>query len=169
MYAKVESGSVTNYPYTFLDLRSDNRNVSFPAFALQDADIRAAYNVVEVQATAHANLKGYNYVEGTPVKDGDVWKQVWAETAKNAADLDASEITATALPETEGKEYDEGTPELGGDKIWRQTWVARDRDYRENRLAEYGDINEQLEYIVENGIAAFITKQEAVKAKWPKS
>ena len=42
MYAKVESGTVTKFPYTMNDLKTDNRNVSFPAGALQDADIRAA-------------------------------------------------------------------------------------------------------------------------------
>ena len=168
MYAKVESGTVTKFPYTMNDLKTDNRNVSFPAGALQDADIRAAYNVEEVTEVAPANLPGHFYTEGTPAKDGSEWKQVWVETAKNVADLADDEITAVEMPVKEGKEYTEGTPELGGDKIWRQTWVESDRDYRENRLAEYGDINEQLEYIVENGIDAFITKQEAVKAKWPK-
>ncbi|RLI63286.1 MAG: hypothetical protein DRO67_05970, partial [Candidatus Asgardarchaeum californiense] len=33
----------------------------------------------------------------------------------------------------------------------------------ENRIEEYGSPAEQLEYIVENGIEAFIAKQEAVK------
>jgi hypothetical protein len=168
MYAKVESGSVTKFPYSFNDLRVDNSNVSFPATALQDADTRAAYNVEEVQDVAHANLPGYNYTLATPVFDGGVWKQVWTETAKNAADLEDSEITAVTMPEADGKNYALGTPALDG-KVWKQTWVESDRSYTENRLAEYGDINEQLEYIVENGLDAFITKQEAVKTKWPKS
>ena len=168
MYAKVESGSVTKFPYSFNDLRVDNSNVSFPATALQDADIRAAYNVEEVTEVAPANLPGHLYTRGTPVQVSGVWTEVWVETAKNAADLEDNEITAVTMPEAEGKSYALGTPALGGDKVWRQTWVESDRSYTENRLADYGDINEQLEYIVENGLDAFITKQEAVKTKWPK-
>lgn len=37
------------------------------------------------------------------------------------------------------------------------------------RVAEYGTIEQQLEYIVENGIDAFITQQKAIKEKYPKS
>jgi len=38
----------------------------------------------------------------------------------------------------------------------------------EKRKNEYGTIEEQLEYIVENGLEAFITRQNAIKAKYPK-
>lgn len=38
----------------------------------------------------------------------------------------------------------------------------------EKRIAEYGTAEQQLEYIVENGIDAFITKQKAVKTKYAK-
>ena len=37
-----------------------------------------------------------------------------------------------------------------------------------NRKKEYGSEAEQLEYIVENGVSAFIDKQNAVKIKYPK-
>ena len=37
-----------------------------------------------------------------------------------------------------------------------------------NRIKEYGSEAEQLEYIVENGVSAFIDKQNAVKIKYPK-
>tara|TARA_R110000823_G_C15815851_1_gene488760 strand:+ start:648 stop:965 length:318 start_codon:yes stop_codon:yes gene_type:complete len=36
------------------------------------------------------------------------------------------------------------------------------------RQAEYGSIKTQLEFIVEKGIDAFITRQNAVKLKYPK-
>ncbi len=42
------------------------------------------------------------------------------------------------------------------------------KTYVEKRLEEYGSEKEQLEYIVENGIEAFIAKQEAIKTKFPK-
>ena len=37
-----------------------------------------------------------------------------------------------------------------------------------NRQKEYGSIAEQLEYIVEHGVSAFIEKQIAIKTKFPK-
>ena len=37
-----------------------------------------------------------------------------------------------------------------------------------NRIKEYGSEAEQLEYIVEKGVSAFIDKQNAVKIKHPK-
>lgn len=42
------------------------------------------------------------------------------------------------------------------------------KTYVEKRLEEYGSTAEQLEYIVENGIEAFIAKQKAIKTKFPK-
>ena len=37
------------------------------------------------------------------------------------------------------------------------------------RIKEYGSTAEQLEYIVENGVDAFITKQNQIKTENPKS
>ena len=39
----------------------------------------------------------------------------------------------------------------------------------EKRIKEYGAPEDQLEYIVENGVDAFITRQDAIKTKYPKS
>lgn len=38
----------------------------------------------------------------------------------------------------------------------------------QKRRDEYGTVQEQLEFIVENGIEVFIAKQQAIKAKYPK-
>ena len=40
--------------------------------------------------------------------------------------------------------------------------------YKRKRKLEYGSIEEQLEYIVENGLDAFITKKNGIKDKYPK-
>ena len=37
-----------------------------------------------------------------------------------------------------------------------------------NRQKEYGTTIQQLEYIVEHGVSAFIEKQNAIKTKFPK-
>ena len=40
--------------------------------------------------------------------------------------------------------------------------------YIRKRQKEYGTVEEQLEYIVENGLDAFISKQNGIKSKYPK-
>ena len=40
--------------------------------------------------------------------------------------------------------------------------------YKRKRQKEYGSTEEQFEYIVENGLDAFITKQNGIKSKYPK-
>ena len=49
------------------------------------------------------------------------------------------------------------------DKNKRYGW-----NYKRKRKLEYGSIEEQIEYIVENGLDAFISKQNAIKSKYPK-
>lgn len=41
--------------------------------------------------------------------------------------------------------------------------------YIDLRLAAYGSVPEQLEYIVEHGLDDFITRQQAIKDQYPKS
>ena len=40
--------------------------------------------------------------------------------------------------------------------------------YKRKRQKEYGSMAEQLEYIVEIGLDAFISKQNGIKSKYPK-
>jgi len=40
--------------------------------------------------------------------------------------------------------------------------------YKRKRQKEYGTVEEQIEYIVENGLDAFISKQNGIKSKYPK-
>ena len=42
-------------------------------------------------------------------------------------------------------------------------------DVINNRIKEYGSIAEQIEYITENGIAAWQSKVAEIKAKYPKN
>ena len=37
-----------------------------------------------------------------------------------------------------------------------------------NRQKEYGNVETQLEFLVENGVDAFITRQNEIKTKYPK-
>ena len=41
--------------------------------------------------------------------------------------------------------------------------------YEQKRLAEYGDVAKQIEFITENGLVAWKKKVEAIKTKHPKN
>jgi len=43
-----------------------------------------------------------------------------------------------------------------------------EKDYKQNRIEEYGSVETQLEFLVENGVDAFITRQNEIKTKYPK-
>ena len=49
---------------------------------------------------------------------------------------------------------------------------ANDAEYNAGqiakRIAEYGSSSDQLAYIMENGVDAFVAKQQAIKDKYPK-
>jgi len=46
--------------------------------------------------------------------------------------------------------------------------VESNQSQVQNRIKEYGSIAEQIEYITENGIEAWQTKVNSIKAKYPK-
>jgi len=85
------------------------------------------------------------------------------------------EIAKVAKPETETHNVNEVTPTLV-DGVWTQTWEQTpktDNDIADyavmKRVAEYGTAEQQIEFIVENGLEAWQTKVAAIKAKYPKS
>ncbi|MDP6585470.1 MAG: hypothetical protein QF535_12505 [Anaerolineales bacterium] len=129
-YALIRDGAVVHSNMNLQLLKSEFPNTGFPKNALANADIRAAYNIVEVAAVAKPESETHNVTEGTPTLVDGVWTQTWEQTAKTN-----DELTAEA--------------------------VAK-------RIAEYGSTEVQLEYIMENGIAAFQTRQQTIKDKYPK-
>ncbi|MDP6770962.1 MAG: hypothetical protein QF704_09735 [Anaerolineales bacterium] len=129
-YALIRDGAVVHSNMNLQLLKSEFPNTGFPKNALANADIRAAYNIVEVAAVAKPESETHNVTEGTPTLVDGVWTQTWEQTAKTN-----DELTAEA--------------------------VAK-------RIAEYGSTEVQLEYIMENGVSAFQTRQQAIKDKYPK-
>ena len=93
-YARVESGSVVEYPYDHGMLRKDNPNTSFPSGSLQRADIRSDYGVVEVVEVARPQSTTHNVSEVTPVLVSGVWTQTWEQVAKSAAELSNAAVNA---------------------------------------------------------------------------
>ena len=85
------------------------------------------------------------------------------------------EVTEVAKPSEADNNVRELTPTLISG-VWTQTWETTSLSADEiaakavsRRLEEYGPASVQFEYIVENGIDAFITRQDAIKTKYPKS
>jgi hypothetical protein len=143
LYAKVENGSVVQYPYEIANLRKDNPNVSFPKTVMEDEHIRTDYGVVEVleavipsddvEVDDNGVVTKYpdnNVTEGAPIKVNGDWKQVWEQTPK--------------------------------------TELERDEQVRAIRLVNYGSPEKQLEFIAENGLEAWQDNVAEIKARYPK-
>lgn len=70
-FVKIENGSVLKWPYSFRDLRNDNRQVSFPSNAMEDPALLASfgvYEVVENPPIIDENVE--RYILTTPTWDG---------------------------------------------------------------------------------------------------
>ena len=88
------------------------------------------------------------------------------------------EVEPVDKPSADGKVYSEGTPAMVGG-AWKQSWnettlsaeeVAsiNEKKVIDARLAEYGSIEEQIEFITENGLTPWQTKVAEIKARHPK-
>jgi hypothetical protein len=121
-------------PYSNMELRHDNPNVSFPRNALENPDICSEYGVTKVPK---------------------------------------SELPPTNVQPTEKESPSdgflavEGDPELVGDE-WRQTWNYVEISWLDNRTNEYGRVENQIEFITENGLEAWQSRVSEIKAKYPK-
>lgn len=88
MYIKLLNGKIDKYPYSINQLKQDNKDTSFP---VEMSDERLAdWNVFPI-VTIDAPSITYkqNLVEGTPINDNGVWKQVWNITDKSVDEINA--------------------------------------------------------------------------------
>ena len=169
MYAKIENGSISTYPYGLVSLRRDNPNTSFPLDSLEREDIRNEYGISEVISTERPSRKGWNAVEEAPSFGGGVWTQNWKLVPKEVNNLHPfDDVESVDTPVQEGFTAKEGTPELVGE-VWKQTWTLEENTWLQNRLDAYGTAESQVEFITENGLEAWQTKVAEIKAKYPKS
>ena len=76
IYAKIEDGILSRYPYTMRDLKTDNPNTSFRSGT--DLSDYADYGVVEVTLTTPPEFNKYEQQlnESVVLVDG-VWTQTW--------------------------------------------------------------------------------------------
>lgn len=86
MYVKINNGVIEKYPYTIDDLKEDNPQTSFP---IKMSDERLAdWNVFPIVTTDVPSITyKQNLLEGTPINDNGVWKQVWVITDKSLDEI----------------------------------------------------------------------------------
>ena len=167
-YAKVKNGAIEVYPYSFNQLKQDNKNTSFPRDFLQREDMLSDFNVVKVVDTEPPSRKGWSPYEEAPSFSNGVWSQNWNLISKDASTVATDDIEETEPPVQEGYRAEQASPELVGD-VWKQKWNLIENTWLENRQFSYGNTTDQLEFITENGLEAWQAKVAEIKAKYPKS
>ena len=99
-------------------------------------------------------------------------------TALSSSDIRSEykivEVEAVSLTEKAGKKSVEGSPALDG-SVWKQSWSSVNLSAEEKtnvaltkRRGEYGSLEDQIEFITENGLDAWQTKVADIKTKYPK-
>jgi hypothetical protein len=87
MQALIQNNTVTTYPYSFAQLKSDNVDISFPASpTVELLELYGVYEVAQVDQPLYDSAT-QRIEESTPTLVGGVWTQVW-----NIIDLSAQEI-----------------------------------------------------------------------------
>jgi hypothetical protein len=93
MYVKIENGSVSQYPYSYYQLISDNPKTSFPDVMPDDQlDSWGVFPVTPT--TAPTPAPGQIVEELTPAEIGGVWTQQWIARAatQDETDQKASDV-----------------------------------------------------------------------------
>lgn len=86
IFAKVENGVVTTYPYTLRLFKMDNPNVSPPNNMEALGDFGVA-KVTEVDRPEPSDPLAVRVVEVTPTEVNGVWTQTWAEEPLSASEI----------------------------------------------------------------------------------
>jgi hypothetical protein len=85
IYAKVKNGTVIKYPYTMLDLKSENPNTSFPSF-IADYILRE-YDIHKVNVVRNPSNYLKNYSETEPVFINNELFQSWVESDATESEI----------------------------------------------------------------------------------
>jgi len=90
MYAKISGTTVTQFPYTFRDLRQDFPNVSFPKDVASISDL-SSWNVAEVEQASDPTFDPATeyLVQGVPVPGDPLWMVTRVVTAMTQGEKDA--------------------------------------------------------------------------------
>ena len=117
----------------------------------------------------HADLRRDNPTVGFPqnaLANADI-RAEYNIGVRTKAELPPTDIQAVTPNPPANHRAVKGSPELVDD-VWRETWTYVEISYLENRIEAYGTVENQLEYITENGLAAWQTKVAEIKTTYPK-
>jgi len=187
MYAKVENGAVTSYPYTISELRRDNPTVSFPNDSFFREDVVNKYGIVNIVSVNQPDSLGHHVREGNPEFVDGVWVQTWNKILKEPSEVSEDEKVgyevqrsdyvaphfsgaAIEMPKEDGKIAVEVDPVWDGTQ-WNRTYSMHDipaEYWRDARMRAYGTVEKQIEFITENGLEAWQAKVSEIKIKFPK-
>ena len=76
-------------------------------------------------------------------------------------------VNPVEKPSQAGYTVVEGSPVIVNGE-WQQSWELIDIGYQVKRKEEYGPVENQIEFITENGIEAWQTRVSEIKARHPK-
>ena len=179
-YAKIENGSVAEFPYSFNNLKRDNPLVSFPKGALSNDGIRSDYGIVVVEVSEKPQQAGYKAVSASPKLINGSWSQDWELVLKAEDELQPSDIQLPSevgfggdpAPSKDGFKVETDGAELV-DGVWKTKWKETplsELHWEEARQHAYGvEARDQIEFITENGLEAWQAKVADIKAKYPKT
>ena len=176
-YAKVVDGKLIQWPYGVGQLRQDNSGVSFPSDVLSDATLRQRFDVVVVKPAEGNPPAGYKAVQVGPVFEGGEWTEKYDNVLKEEAELLEHDFTNPNPPSDDILKDEHGvfikTHEYSGNRkvgnTWEKIWTTQELTYEQKRQNAYGPPVDQLEYIVENGLDAWISRANEIKGWYPKS
>lgn len=134
MYVKVENGNIVKYPYSINELKTDNKNVSFPTSISNE--VLEEYGLFYVQPTSHDNDYTKNYVESTPELSGSIYVQTWVITDASEEEIntridekwgEVREIRNTLLQQSDWTQFQD-SPITGSKLIEWQTYRQQLRE-----------------------------------------
>jgi hypothetical protein len=116
MHALINNGSIETYPYTFLQLRKDNPQVSFPSDLEELPELLEQWGVVPVVPSSRPpRQSGYRIEEDEPELIEDVWTQKWVYIPKTSTEVDlARQEMIQAIKNERDTRSQQGGYEVGG-------------------------------------------------------
>jgi hypothetical protein len=142
MYVKIEKNKVKVYPYSDLQLKSDNPSVSFPDIITDE--LRASFGMHRVVVSDPPEVSHINrVVEANPVLISGAWMQQWK----------VEQLSTEELSEKTGKEW-ETFREKRADLLSKSDWT-QGKDIPEEISVPWAEYRQKLRDIPSTGVSPF--------------
>jgi len=178
-YARRINGEfVEPFPYGLNHLRKDNPEISFPKECLGDKEFREGYGIVLVEDSAMPTKQGWKAERSYPIDKDGKWVQNWDLVPKLESELQSPDLWSRTIEDSDVQDEHGNLVKMAidGDHSWseeNQRWereiVFEDLPYHEVRRLAYGLVEDQIEFITENGLEAWQAKASEIKGWYPKS